>query len=205
MKTWILFPAGFVTGFATLAWLPSLLAGSPEKNTHRQSEPDPGYLAALAATARPGNPGVPAGSAMETAAIAAVTNLFTNYTADALKANIRKVYADVVYFRDAFKQFDRAEEIETYMLKGLEPVRSCTFEFEPVVAAGEDYWFPWTMVVSFRSEPEGAVNRTMGVSRMRFNAEGRVVLHQDYWDPTDLVWSRIPVASPLIRWVKGRL
>lgn len=205
MNKWILFPAGFATGFAALAWLPSLLAGSPAKNAHRQTEPDPGYLAALAATSRPGNPGVPAGSAMETAAIAAVTNLFTNYTADALRVNIRKVYADEVYFRDAFRQFGRAEEIETYMLKGLEPVRSCTFEFEKVAAAGGDYYLPWTMVVSFQSDPAGVVNRTMGVSRMRFNAEGRVVFHQDYWDPTDLVWSRIPVASPLIRWVKGRL
>lgn len=205
MNKWIPFAAGFATGFATLAWLPSLLAGGPEKNTHRQTAPDPGYLAAMAETARPGNPGVPSGGAMETAAIAAVTNLFTNYTADALRMNIRKVYADEVYFRDAFKQFDRAEEIEEYMLKGLEPVRSCTFAFEKVVAEGGDYYFPWTMVVSFKSDPEGVVNRTMGMSRMRFNAEGRVVLHQDYWDPTDLVWSRIPVASPLIRWVKGRL
>ena len=45
----------------------------------------------------------------------------------------------------------------------------------------------------------------MGMTRMRFNSEGQVIFHQDYWDPTDIVYVRIPVAKQLISYVKGKL
>ena len=196
---------GFAAGFFAFAFLPSLLAGCASAPRHTQSVPDDAYRAALARTARPANPGVPAGSDLERAAIAGVTNLFVNYTAEGLAKNIPAVYAADTYFRDAFKQFDHADQIKAYMLHGLDPIRSCTFEFEKVLSDAGDYFFFWTMVVSFTSEDEGVVHRSMGASRMRFNEQGKVVFHQDYWDPTDLVWSRVPVAAPLLRWVKNRL
>jgi hypothetical protein len=40
---------------------------------------------------------------------------------------------------------------------------------------------------------------------MRFNADGKVIFHQDYWDPTDIVYRRIPIAKQLIAFVKGRM
>lgn len=196
---------GYAAGVLSFAFLPSLLAGCASAPRHTQSVPDEDYRAALALTARPANPGVPAGSDLERAALAGVTNLFMNYTAEALAKNIPAVYAEETYFRDAFKQFGRAEQIKAYMLHGLGPIRSCTFEFEKVLSDAGDYFFFWTMVVSFSSEEEGVVHRSMGASRMRFNEQGKVVFHQDYWDPTDLVWSRVPVAAPLLRWVKSRL
>jgi hypothetical protein len=43
------------------------------------------------------------------------------------------------------------------------------------------------------------------MSRMRFNSDGQVIFHQDYWDPTDIVYKRIPIAKQLIAYVKSKL
>ena len=39
---------------------------------------------------------------------------------------------------------------------------------------------------------------------MRFNADGQVIFHQDYWDPTDIVYKRID-REQLIAYVKRKL
>jgi hypothetical protein len=40
------------------------------------------------------------------------------------------------------------------------------------------------------------------MSRVRFDAGGRVVLHQDYWDSASGLFEHVPVLGGLIRAVK---
>jgi hypothetical protein len=58
------------------------------------------------------------------------------------------------------------------------------------------------MVVNLKRDKPEQIERSMGMSHMRLNTEGKVVFHQDYWDPTDVIYTRIPVANWLIKKVK---
>ena len=137
--------------------------------------------------------------------LAGVKALFENYTHESLVASVQKVYAPDVYFRDAFRQLDRAVDIEHYLVEGLEPLTACEFVFNNISRAGGDFYLDWTMRVDFKKTPPGTWEESMGMTRMRFNNEGQVIFHQDYWDPTDVVYVRIPVAKQLIAYVKGKL
>jgi hypothetical protein len=175
------------------------------KTMHTQTIPDARYQTALSdSTPEQLNPPVP-GSDAQAAMIERVKQLFGDYTHDNLAANITNVYADDVYFRDAFKQFDRAEDIRTYMLEGLKPLEQAEFVFNRVARSGDDYYFDWTMRLDFKKTPTNSWEESIGVSHMRFNADGKVVFHQDYWDPTDIVYRRIPIARQLIAFVKNKL
>jgi len=44
-----------------------------------------------------------------------------------------------------------------------------------------------------------------GASRLEFDAEGKICLHRDYWDPAASIFTRIPVLGVLIRWLYRRL
>lgn len=134
-----------------------------------------------------------------------VKHLFSNYTRENLEAMVTEVYAEEVYFRDAFKQFSRAEDIREYMLAGLAPLDQSEFVFNRVARSGSDYYFDWTMRLDFKKTPPDTWEESIGVSHMRFNSEGKVIFHQDYWDPTDIVYRRIPIARQLIAFVKKRL
>ncbi|HAV13389.1 MAG TPA: hypothetical protein DCX06_07875 [Opitutae bacterium] len=183
----------------------SILAGCTTTDMHTQTVPDPNYKAALSKS-EPTQFNLPdVGSAEEAAMLDAVTQLFANYNAENLAANIEKVYAEEVYFRDAFKQLDSASAIREYMLAGLEPLEGCEFVFNNISRAGGDFYFDWTMRLDFKKTPTGTWEESIGISRMRFNSEGQVVFHQDYWDPTDIVYKRIPIARQLIAYVKKKL
>lgn len=175
------------------------------KTMHTQTVPDSRYQTALSESAPERlNPPAP-GSDAEAAMIESVKQLFSDYTRDNLAANITEVYAEAVYFRDAFKQFDSAKDIRAYMLEGLKPLEQAEFVFNRVARSGNDYYFDWTMRLDFKKTPTNSWEESIGVSHMRFNANGKVVFHQDYWDPTDIVYRRIPIARQLIAFVKGKL
>lgn len=182
-----------------------LAACSTTPDMHTQTVPNADYRQALAAT-EPKLLAHPArDSEAERAMLDRVKALFSDYSEDNLSQNVTQVYAEEVYFRDAFKQLNRAEDIRDYMLEGLKPLHHAEFIFNRVARTGGDYYFDWTMRLDFKKTPPGTWEESIGVSHMRFNSEGKVVFHQDYWDPTDIVYRRIPIAKQLIAFVKGKM
>lgn len=173
--------------------------------THTQTVPDTHYKAALEWTDPSRHEVPPAGSPAETAMLERVEALFSNYNDAYIAENLTQVYADELYFRDAFKQFDQSKDIQAYFLKGLSPLKAAEFDFRRVIRSGDEFYIDWIMRLDFKKTPEGTWEESMGMSHMRFDGEGRVIFHQDYWDPTDIVYRRIPIARQLINFVKNKL
>ena len=146
-----------------------------------------------------------AGSDLEQQAIAGVTGLFSDYSGENIRAHVRSTYAETFFFRDGFRDIRKLDELEAYMVHGTEPLRFCTFTFEEPVRQGRDYYLRWVMKVSLNRDKEGQFDEILGMSHLRFNEQGRVVFHQDYWDPSDLLYRRIPVAGWMIHKIKQRL
>jgi hypothetical protein len=191
---------------ASLACIAGIAGCTTASDTmHTQTIPNDAYQAALRSTdpstASPPEPGSDAEAAM----LDRVKELFSHYTRENLADNITQVYADEVYFRDAFKQLNSADAIREYMLAGLAPLDQAEFVFNRVARSGSDYYFDWTMRLDFKKTPPNTWEESIGVSHMRFNAQGKVIFHQDYWDPTDIVYRRIPIARQLIAFVKKKL
>lgn len=173
--------------------------------THTQTVPNAKYKEALDWT-DPSNYDVPAaGSEAEAAMLARVQSLFGEYTEENLSENVTKVYADKLYFRDAFKHFDKSEAIRDYFLHGLAPLNGAEFDFRRIIRSGDEFYIDWVMRLDFKKTPDGTWEESIGMTHMRFNSEGRIIFHQDYWDPTDIVYKRIPVAKQLINFVKNKM
>ena len=193
---------------ATLFIALNLFTGcTTQKNgmIHTQTVPDEKYKAALEWT-DPARHDVPVqGSPAEADMLKRVEELFTDYTEANLQAGVTKVYAEKVYFRDAFKQFDNASSIRDYFLHGLDPLHAAEFQFRRVIRSGDEFYIDWLMRLDFKKTPEGSWEESIGMTHMRFNSEGKVIFHQDYWDPTDIVYKRIPVAKQLINFVKKKM
>jgi len=193
--------------YLTLFSLPILLlAGCVSSNDmHTQSIPNDDYLAALERTDPSRYDLPPPGSAEEAEMLRRVRDLFGNYTRENLAAMVPQVYAEEVYFRDAFKRLTSAEAIRDYLVEGMKPLKGAEFVFHDIVRSGGDFYIDWTMRLDFKSTPPGTWEESIGMTKMRFNSEGKVIFHQDYWDPTDIVYRRIPIAKQLIAFVKGKM
>ena len=47
--------------------------------------------------------------------------------------------------------------------------------------------------------------RTIGVTLVRFDPQGRVLIHQDFWDSAQGVWDHVPVIGRVIRWIQSSI
>ena len=170
---------------------------------HSQTNINSTYRSALEWT-KPTQHQIPdAGSDAERLMLGQLEDLFTNYTYENLQLSFPKVYADEFYFRDAFKQFNRLDELMPYMLKGVEAVSGVKFVFNHIMRTKDEFFIEWTMSIQFKGKDE--FESSMGMSRFRFNSEGKVIFHQDYWDPTTVIYQKIPIAKQLIQFVQKRL
>lgn len=179
----------------TVSWV-----GCSSTSYPRLTAPSDAYLDALASTepleVTPDN---------EQAALHRLMDLFRNFHVEYLRENTKHVYADTFFFRDGFKELHQIDELEAYMVHSAEPVRHCTFEFATPIKSGHDYFLQWTMELSLKRDDDDRMDRAIGMSHIRFNREGKVVFHQDYWDPTDILYRRIPIANRLIGYVRSKL
>ena len=44
-----------------------------------------------------------------------------------------------------------------------------------------------------------------GVSHLRFDAGGKVVVHRDYWDPAEELYAHLPLIGSLMRALQRKL
>jgi hypothetical protein len=161
--------------------------------------------AALARTA-PENAGqLAAGSQAEQDALARFSDFVSQMSVQRTPAMVRQVYASEVYFDDTLKEVHGSEALAAYFKHSLGGAESVTVEILDVAQSGGDYYVRWQMAIRFRSLADGRLTESTGVSQLRFDPQGLITFHKDYWDSTNGFFQYVPVVGRMIGWVKGRL
>ncbi len=142
------------------------------------------------------------GSEEERTAIERFVALYTTYTEDNIRSNVRDLYAPNAYYRDSFIELQGVEEIEAYLIEGTHMMHGLTFDLQDVAAHEGDYYFRWITRFSLKRK-KGEVIHFPGMSHVRFNKEGQIVFHQDFWD-AGIIYERLPIIGFFIRWLKER-
>lgn len=148
--------------------------------------------------------GVAKGSDVERAAVQRVKDFFATMTEASVRQQTRQVYAPEAYLNDTLKSLHGAAAIEDYFLGTVRQAESVTVRFEDVAESGGNYYFRWVMDTRLKKLRPGETIRTIGITLMRFDAQGRAVLHQDFWDSTAGVYEHVPVLGTAIRGIKAK-
>lgn len=163
-----------------------------------------GFHAALAEFSA--RPNVVPGSAAEQAGIAGMKGLIGHITAENVRANTAKVYAPDCYLNDTLKTLRGAANVEAYFLDTAAGAESVTATFEDVTRAGDGlYYFRWVMDMRLKKVAKGKTIRSQGISVVRFDEQGRVLIHQDFWDSSTGLFEHVPVFGWGPRAIKARL
>lgn len=147
--------------------------------------------------------GVVLSAAEEKLAISRFKAFFENVTADSVREQTRSLYAEDAFFNDTLKTIRGRQAIEDYLAKTATHVDLFHTEVVDVARSGDNYYARWIMDVRFRGSKKTI--RTIGISQLRFDQTGRIVLHQDFWDSTSGFFEHLPLVGPLIRGVKSML
>lgn len=129
--------------------------------------------------------------------------LYADLSEENVSRRVRDTYAPDAWFNDTLSTEEGIGAIEKYLLKtarGAEMVKGTT---QDVAVSGADCYVRWTLEVRTKSLAGGKPIITEGVSQLRFDEQGRIVLHQDFWNPAAGVYQHLPLLGPAIRFVNG--
>ncbi len=145
------------------------------------------------------------GSAEEAKAIKSFTDFFTVLSEDGVRSKAAKVYAKDAYFNDTLRELHGSAAIEPYLMRSAQAVDSCTVDIIDVTSNKGEYYFRWVMKINFKRFKRGETQTSIGITHIRFNKDGQVAFHQDYWDAAAGLFEKIPVLGSAIRGIKSRL
>lgn len=142
-------------------------------------------------------------SDIEAAAFEHFTHFYAEYSADRIASNVRNLYAEDAFFSDPYHLVEGIGEIEAYFIAMAAPAQSCTFKIGKIQRASNEFYCRWTMHLISTAAPNQPIV-AQGLTHMRFNASGKIIFHQDYWD-TSVLLDRLPVVGFWTQLVKNRI
>lgn len=162
------------------------------------------YVAALART-DPLAADFTAGGDEERSALARAESFFTDMTVDSVSRLAPEVYAPSVYFNDTLVSLEGMEAVRDYFLQSVGRTRRLDVRFLDTARSGRDYYLRWLMTIEADGINDGKPSESYGVSHLRFDSQGRVLLHKDYWDSGGGLYEQLPVVGSILRAVRGRV
>ena len=128
---------------------------------------------------------------------------FETISPDAV-AEIPALYAPDARFRDPFNELQGRQAIAAvfaHMFEALDAPRFMVLEAFGDSAQGFVTW-------DFDFGTHGARGRRRrihGSTHFRFDAQGRIALHRDYWDAAGELYETLPLLGGVLRWLRRRL
>lgn len=146
------------------------------------------------------------GSPQEREALERFAGFFSSFAPDRVDRLLATTYAEDVWFDDTLKTLSGRDALAHYLRDSAEAVEDCRVELlERTRTAQGEYLLRWRMKIRFKRLRRGVDTWSVGLSHLRFDAEGRVVYQQDYWNAADGLFQHVPLLGALIRAVKRRL
>jgi len=130
---------------------------------------------------------------------------FASLDADKL-GRLGELYSDDVHFTDPLHEVDGLAELQRYFAELYANVEQLHFEFisHDQVCEGQGY-LRWLMSFRHPRLNRGQLISLEGCSLLRWNADGKVVRHRDYFDAGALLYQHVPLLGSAIRWLQRRL
>ncbi|MGJ8658105.1 MAG: hypothetical protein ACSHX6_16785 [Akkermansiaceae bacterium] len=122
-----------------------------------------------------------------------------------IEQEISKVYAENAYLNDTLKTLTNREEIKQHFIKTSKTMTNYSLIVDDTAKTEQGYYLRWTMKFSAPKLAKGKEIISIGMSHIVFDAEGKVLLHQDFWDSTSGLFEHVPFVGGGIRMVKKRL
>ncbi|SRR6056297_3582212 len=131
--------------------------------------------------------------------------VYGDLTHERIEDRIRELYAERIYFNDTLATFESRDALVAYMGKTGHNLDQSDVRIDAVVRDGSDLFVRWTMTFSASSMGRSIESESIGMTHLRFDEQGRVVLHQDFWDAATGLYRNLPVVGYGLELVDRRM
>ncbi|WLI89841.1 nuclear transport factor 2 family protein [Massilia sp. R2A-15] len=127
---------------------------------------------------------------------------FYENLSEASLAHLPEIYAGDARFKDPFNEVRGIEPIAAIFRHMYQQVDEPRFIVNTRVLQGADAFLVWDF--TFRMKRFSRARQCIrGATHIRFDADGLVALHRDYWDAAEELYEKLPVLGGLMRWLKS--
>lgn len=119
-------------------------------------------------------------------------------------AELGRIYAPDARFIDPFNDVQGLAQIQQIFRHMFETLEQPHFVVTGQVVDRNQCFLLWDFHFRFRAFRRGVAQTIAGTSHLRFDAQGRITLHQDYWDAAHGLYQQMPVIGALMRWLRRR-
>lgn len=122
-----------------------------------------------------------------------------------LAEQIAETYAEKLFFNDTLVTLHNRQDLLKYLQHTQQQLDSMSFEVLGVQEKGDDVFVRWTMHTGFTVMGQSRNVQSIGMSHLRFNGDGKIILHQDYWDSMQGFYQHLPIIGGVLQWLKNGL
>lgn len=137
--------------------------------------------------------------------IQAFIKLYDQLDDGSIDKQIAETYAEKIYFNDMLVTIHDRQNLSQYLKHTQQQLDSIKFEVLSVQDTGNDSYVRWLMQTRFKSIGQDIDIQSIGISHLRFNANNKIILHQDYWDSMQGFYQHLPIIGGVLRWIKNGL
>jgi hypothetical protein len=114
------------------------------------------------------------------------------------------LYGEPLYFSDTLLTTENREAALAHLRRMHDSTESLEVTVLDRLVDGQDAYLIWQMTAVFTPVSGSVTSNSVGVTHLRFDNEGRIILQQDFWDSAAGLYQHVPVLGSLIGAVQSR-
>ncbi|GAB6191580.1 nuclear transport factor 2 family protein [Desulfocastanea catecholica] len=131
-------------------------------------------------------------------------NTYTELNANNLQL-LADIYAEDIRFIDPAHEIKSLPRLTDYFASLYSNISSIQFQFNHHLRVADQGYVQWQMNFSHPRLKGGRAIIVDGASYLRFNEDGKVNFHRDYFDLGAMLYEQLPLLGQIIIAVKRRL
>lgn len=141
----------------------------------------------------------------KTLAASGFINVFNQVQQADIVNIIEQTYAESLYFNDTFRTITDRKALIQYMQQTGQQVDRLDVQIEDIAYSQQDIYVRWTMRMQFTVLGRKVDSQSIGISQLRFDEQGKIILHQDFWDGVDGFYQYLPIIGYSLRKIRNQL
>lgn len=135
------------------------------------------------------------------AALQRIVDFFETLTPQSARETLAQLYAADASFKDPFNHVHGLPAILPLFTHMFEQVENPRFQIIDTVLQHDTAFITWDFLFHMRryAKDEQCIH---GATQFRFNSEGLVTMHRDYWDAAEELYEKLPVVGGFMRLLK---
>jgi steroid delta-isomerase len=134
----------------------------------------------------------------------ALIRFFQELTIESLD-RLGDFYADGARFKDPFNDVRGVDAIRRIFVDMFERVAQPRFVITDQIADANSAMLVWEFHCRVRLLGREKTQVIRGASHLKFDANGKVEHHRDYWDAAEELYMKLPALGLLMRWLRNAL